>query len=162
MCKLLRGGFSGVVKKEAASSPFGPVFWLADAAFVDRGDTERAKAALAPAVERLRRGVSLAIAPEGKRSVTPRLGRFKKGAFHVAMQAGVPVVPVVIRNAGEAMWRDAKTMRAARIEVFVHAPIDVRDWSADELDKRVEEVRGLYLQTLTRWPERNGSYASAG
>jgi len=64
-----------------------------DVAFVDRTNTAQAKAALRPAVERLGQGISLAIAPEGTRSASPRLGAFKKGAFHVAMQAGVRSCP---------------------------------------------------------------------
>src|SRR6516164_3073563 len=108
LAKLLHGGFTGVAKKELANAPgFGLIFRLADVAFVDRHDTAQARRALAPAVQRLREGVSLAIAPEGTRSPTPALGPFKKGAFHVAMQAGVPIVPIVIRNAGELMWRGA-------------------------------------------------------
>jgi 1-acyl-sn-glycerol-3-phosphate acyltransferase len=105
LAKLLRSGFTAVAKKEAASVPgFGLAFQLAGVAFIDRADTAAAKAALEPAVQQLREGVSLVVAPEGTRSATPALGRFKKGAFHVAMQAGVPVVPIVIRNAGE-LWR---------------------------------------------------------
>jgi len=68
-------------------------------------------------------------------------------------------VPVVIRNAGEAMSRDGKTMRATRIDVYVHPPVDVGQWSTDELDERVGEVRDLYLETLERWPERSRSHA---
>ena len=110
LAKLLHGGFTGVAKKELARDPgFGLVFRLADVAFVDRHDTAQARKALEPAVQQLRDGISLVIAPEGTRSATPALGPFKKGAFHVAMQAGVPIVPIVIRNAGELMWRDATT-----------------------------------------------------
>jgi HAD superfamily hydrolase (TIGR01490 family) len=156
VCKLLRGGFTGVAKKEALLSPAGPILWLADAALIDRGNSERARAALAPAVEKLRRGVSIAIAPEGTRSLSPRLGAFKKGAFHLAMQAEVPVVPVVLRNAGAAMWRNAKTMRPATIEVLVHEPIDVRGWDRADLNRHVTEVEQLYRDTLELWP-RNGS-----
>jgi putative phosphoserine phosphatase/1-acylglycerol-3-phosphate O-acyltransferase len=55
-----------------------------------------------PLVEAMREeGRSVALAPEGTRSVSPNLGPFKKGAFHLAMQAGVPMVPVVIHNAGD-------------------------------------------------------------
>jgi HAD superfamily hydrolase (TIGR01490 family) len=152
MCKLLQGGFSGVAKKEARYSPAGPLLMLADAALIDRGDPERARAALAPAVQKLRGGVSIVIAPEGTRSISPRLGQFKKGAFHMAMQAQVPIVPVVLRNATAAMWRGAKLMRPARIEVYVHEPIDVGGWKRSELDRRVREVWELYRETLARWP----------
>ncbi|QJY50840.1 HAD-IB family hydrolase [Pseudonocardia broussonetiae] len=149
LAKLLRGGFTAVAKKEAASIPgFGAAFRLADVAFVDRGNTTAAKAALEPAVERLREGISLVIAPEGTRSVTPALGPFKKGAFHVAMQAGVPIVPVVIHNAGELMWRGASTIREGTVQVTVLPPVDTADWRTDELDARVAEVRDAYLAAL--------------
>src|SRR6516164_11068046 len=68
LAKLLRGGFTGVAKKELANSPgFGLVFRLADVAFVDRQDNAQARKALEPAVEKLCEGVSLVIAPEGTR-----------------------------------------------------------------------------------------------
>ncbi len=155
LAKLLRTGFSAVAKKEAANIPgFGLAFRLADVAFVDRTDTTSAKAALEPAVARLREGISLVVAPEGTRSATPALGRFKKGAFHVAMQAGVPIVPIVIRNAGELMWRGASTVREGTVQVTVLPPIPTDDWAVEEIDKHVEMVRDLYVETLGRWGER--------
>jgi HAD superfamily hydrolase (TIGR01490 family) len=154
LCKLLREGFTGVAKKELATDPvFGLAFRLAGVAFVDRGDHGHGQQALEPAVRKLRDGISVLIAPEGTRSVTPALGEFKKGAFHMAMQAGVPVVPIVIRNAGEMMWRDAMTIRPGCVDVVVHPAIDVTAWSADELTERVAGVRQLYADTLACWPE---------
>lgn len=159
LARLLRGGFTGVAKKEAADVPvFGPMFRLADVAFVDRGNTTQAMAALAPAVERLREGISLVMAPEGTRSATQALGPFKKGAFHVAMQAGVPLVPIVIRNSGELMWRGASTIRAGTVAVSVLPPIPTDGWTVDELDKHVDEVRARFVETLAEWdgPSRTG------
>ena len=151
--KLLRREFTGVAKKEIASQPpWGQLFRLADVAFVDRGNTSRAREALAPAIERLKAGISLAIAPEGTRSYTPRLGRFKKGGFHVAMQAGVPIVPIVVRNSSESQWRGSRTMRPATIDVVVLPAIDVGEWSRADLDRHVADVRQLFLDTLRRWP----------
>jgi WS/DGAT/MGAT family acyltransferase len=153
LAKLLRGGFTGVAKKELANSPgFGLMFRLADVAFVDRHDTAQARQALQPAVQKLRAGISLAIAPEGTRSATPALGPFKKGAFHVAMQAGVPIVPIVIRNSGELMWRGATTIHAGTVQVAVLPPVPTTGWVAAELDKHVHQVRGQYLATLANWP----------
>jgi HAD superfamily hydrolase (TIGR01490 family) len=153
LAKLLRGRFTGVAKKELAHTPgFGLVFRLADVAFVDRHDTAQARRALEPAVQKLREGISLAIAPEGTRSATPALGPFKKGAFHVAMQAGVPIVPIVIRNAGELMWRGATTIHAGTVQIAVLAPVPTTGWVAAELDERVRQVRGQYLATLANWP----------
>jgi len=153
LCKLMREGFTAVAKKELANDPvFGLAFRLAGVAFVDRGGHGDARQALEPAVQRLRDGISVLIAPEGTRSVTPALGEFKKGAFHMAMQAGVPVVPIVIRNAGELMWRDAVTIRPGRVDVVVHPAIAVSAWTVSELTERVAEVRQLYVDTLASWP----------
>ncbi len=153
LAKLLRGAFTGVAKKELANTPgFGLMFRLADVAFVDRHDTAQALKALQPAVQKLREGISLAISPEGTRSATPAPGPFKKGAFHVAMQAGVPIVPIVIRNSGELMWRGATTIHAGTVQVAVLPPVPTTGWVAGELDSRIHEVRGQYLATLASWP----------
>ena len=93
-------------------------------------------------------GYSRAISPEGTRSPTPRVGRFKKGAFHMAMQSGVPVVPIVIRNAGLHLWRGSVFMRKGTVDIHVLPPIPVDDWSAEDLDARVEDVHGRFVDTL--------------
>ena len=152
--RLLEREFTFVAKKEISKLPvFGPLFSLADVLFVDRANTAKAVEVLATGVEKLRNGISVIIAPEGTRSVTPTVGRFKKGGFRMAMDAGVPVVPVVLRNSGELMWRDSQIARSGTVEVVVHPPIHVADWSLDELDKRVAEVRELYVRTLEDWPD---------
>ncbi|MGI8645572.1 MAG: HAD-IB family hydrolase [Nocardioides sp.] len=150
---LLRSDFTAVAKKELATDPiFAPMGWLADVAYVDRSDSTKAKEALAPAVEALRNGTSLVIAPEGTRSPTPKLLPFTKGAFHMAMQAGVPVVPIVIRNAGELMAPRGMLISAGVVDVAVLDPIDTTSWTVRTLGKRVDEVRQLYLDTLADWP----------
>ncbi|HSW12620.1 MAG TPA: HAD-IB family hydrolase [Solimonas sp.] len=152
--KLAQRSFTGVVKKEAAEVPgFGAFMRFADMAFVDRGDAQAARAALAPAVEKLRRGLSVGICPEGTRSYSPRLGPFKKGAFHLAMQAGVPVVPVVMRNVGERMWRNGVWMRPGTVDVMVLPPISVAGWKPAELDQRIAAVRQQFIDTLAEWPQ---------
>jgi putative phosphoserine phosphatase / 1-acylglycerol-3-phosphate O-acyltransferase len=153
LAKVLRDGFTGITKKELASDPLlGPVLRYMGATFVDRSNTAAAKEALRPVVDTLRGGLSIVIAPEGTRSITPSLGEFKKGAFHIAMQAGVPIIPVVIRNAGELRWRNGTAIRSGTVEVAVLDPIDVSDWSADDLNDRVAAVRQLFLDTLLDWP----------
>jgi putative phosphoserine phosphatase/1-acylglycerol-3-phosphate O-acyltransferase len=129
------------------------VLKLADFAFVDRADGQQSRDALDGARQRLAAGTSIVIAPEGTRSYSPQVGRFKKGAFHLAMQAGVPIVPIVIRNAGELMWRGATFMNEGTVDVAVLEPIPTHDWTLDDLDKRVAEVRQLYVDTLDDWPE---------
>jgi putative phosphoserine phosphatase/1-acylglycerol-3-phosphate O-acyltransferase len=151
--KLLRQDATAVGKKEVAKQPIlGQVAWLMNMAFVDRGNTQQAMKALEPVVERIREGYSLAISPEGTRSPTPRVGPFKKGAFHMAMQAGVPVVPIVIRNAGLHLWRGSVFMRKGTVDVTVLPPISVEDWTRENLSERVAGVRELFVETLEDWP----------
>ncbi len=152
-CKLLRHGFTAVGKKEAASAPFfGTFFRMIDVAFVDRGNPAHNKKVLAPVVEKVQSGISVLIAPEGTRSYTPELRPFKKGPFHIALQAGVPIVPIVIRNAGEILWRNSRIMRPGTVDVVVHPPIFVDDWTVEDLDERVADVRQLFVDTLASWP----------
>jgi HAD superfamily hydrolase (TIGR01490 family) len=162
LAKLLRGGFTGVAKKELANNPgFGLMFRLADVAFVDRQDNAQARDALESAVQKLHDGISLVIAPEGTRSATPALGPFKKGAFHVAMQAGVPIVPIVIRNSGELMWRGAATIHAGTVQIVVLPPIATEGWDVVGLDEHIREVRRQYLETLANWPAHGTGQVTA-
>jgi len=149
MIKLLRRDLTAVGKKEIRRNPiFGPVLAAAGMVFIDRADRTRAIEALAPAVSALREGRSLVIAPEGTRSPTPRLGRFKKGAFHMAMQAGVPIVPVVFRNVLDALPKNAFVVRPATIEALVLPPIDTSDWTKETLDDEISAIRDRYIEVL--------------
>ena len=154
MAYLVRRGLTGVAKKEVGKVPgIGAFMRMADVAFVDRGNPQGAGAALQPVVDMLGKGLSLAIAPEGTRSLSPKLGAFKKGAFHLAMQAGVPVVPVVIRNAGELMARGDQVLHAGTVQVAVLAPISVKRWRVETLDRHVATVRQKFIDTLADWPK---------
>lgn len=94
----------------------------------------------------------MVVAPEGTRSSTPRIGPFKKGPFHIAMQAGVPVVPVVLRNTGELMWRGAQLIAPGTVEVKVLPPVDTSRWRAETVGDHAEEVRQMFITTLADWP----------
>jgi putative phosphoserine phosphatase/1-acylglycerol-3-phosphate O-acyltransferase len=149
---LVRRDLTGVAKIEARRDPrFAPIGYVTDIVYVDRANSTQARAALEPAVDRLKQGTSIAIAPEGTRSPTPRLGRFKKGAFHLAMQAGVPLIPIVIRNAGDVMWRGSFVIRPGTIDVAVMEPISTDGWKTSELDARIAEVHDLFASTLEDW-----------
>jgi putative phosphoserine phosphatase / 1-acylglycerol-3-phosphate O-acyltransferase len=151
--RILEHGFTIVAKAEARKIPVvGALFDLADVAFVDRTDTSKAIAALQPAIDKLRAGTSIAMSPEGTRSLTPKIGAFKKGGFHLARDAGVPIVPIVIRNAGEIMWRNAKIAQAGTIQVVVHEPLPTAGWTRADIEPWVAAMRQLYIDTLDDWP----------
>jgi putative phosphoserine phosphatase/1-acylglycerol-3-phosphate O-acyltransferase len=154
---LLRKDFTGVAKKSLERDPFfGPVGFLADVAYIDRTDSTKARQGLEPAVEALRAGKSIAIAPEGTRSPTPRLLPFKKGPFHMAMQAGVPVVPIVMRNCGEIMAAHSMAIHGGTVDVVVLPPVPTEDWTLEDLNENIARVRQMYLDTLANWPSHPG------
>lgn len=146
--KLLRNDFTGVAKKELEKSPIGPIFKALGAIYIDRSNKAKAIEAMKPAVDALKGGISVAIAPEGTRSGTAELGPFKKGAFHLAMQAGVPIVPIVIKNAYQAVKKGTVMLRPTHIEVVVLDPVDTSLWKVKNIDRYVEEVRDLFVAEL--------------
>lgn len=149
MVKLVRRDVTGVGKKELQKDLVaGTISRIAGTVFIDRGNAAKAIEALKPAVEALKQGRSLMIAPEGTRSPSGRLGRFKKGAFHMAMQAGVPIVPVVFRNALDALPKDGVVMRPAVVEAVVLPPVDTSNWKVESLDDEIEAIRNAYLEVL--------------
>jgi putative phosphoserine phosphatase/1-acylglycerol-3-phosphate O-acyltransferase len=121
--------------------------------FIDRDDAKAAVESLRKVEEAARNGLSIVIAPEGTRLDTHEVGPFKKGPFRIAMAAHVPIVPVVIRNAEVIAARDSSVMNPGTVDVAVFPPISVADWTPDNLDERIAEVRQLYLDTLASWPD---------
>lgn len=149
---LLEKDFTIVAKKEARWDPRAMVGSLVvDPAYIDRSNSASAREALSGVVERVRSGTSLMIFPEGTRSATPVLGPFRKGAFHIAAQAGVPVVPVVLRNTGELMPRSSLVLRPGVVDVTVLEP--ETGWTKRNLSKRVAALHAKYAETLAHWPE---------
>ena len=64
----------------------------------------------------------------------------------------MPVVPIVIRNAGELMWRDSLTIKPGTVQVAVLPPIDVSAWPADQVRNKTREVQAMFADTLAHWP----------
>jgi putative phosphoserine phosphatase/1-acylglycerol-3-phosphate O-acyltransferase len=148
ICKLLRRDTVGVAEQELRRGPFGPVLELAGTVFIDRLDRAAGREALEPALRALREGLSIALPPEGTRSRTPRLGRFKKGAFQIARAAGVPIVPIVFRNTLDALPKNAWVIRPATVEAVVHAPISTEGWTDETLADEIDAIHSLYRETL--------------
>ena len=151
--RLVSDNFTSVGKKELENDPIvGTMGKIMDAAFIDRDDPKKAVEGLKKVEELARKGLSILIAPEGTRLDTTEVGPFKKGPFRIAMSAGIPIVPIVIRNAEVIAARDSSTFNPGTVDVVVFPPIPVDDWTHDNLTERIAEVRQLYLDTLKDWP----------
>lgn len=151
--RLLSDNFTSVGKKELEKDPLmGTLGKVMDAAFIDRDDPKAAVEGLRKMEDLARKGISVLIAPEGTRLDTTEVGAFKKGPFRIAMATGIPIVPIVIRNAEVIADRDSSTFSSGSVDVAVFPPIDVDDWTSENLSERIAEVRQLYLDTLKNWP----------
>jgi putative phosphoserine phosphatase/1-acylglycerol-3-phosphate O-acyltransferase len=149
LARLLRRNFSGVAKAEMQSNPLvGTILGAVGTMFIDRGNHERAVEALQPAVNHLRKGISIAIAPEGHRSLGYKLGPFKMGAFHIAMQAGAPIMPIGIQNSSDSMPSSGAIIRPANINVDVLPPVATDAWTNETIHEHAEEVRHMFLKKL--------------
>jgi putative phosphoserine phosphatase/1-acylglycerol-3-phosphate O-acyltransferase len=150
---LVRDNWIAIAKKELTRDPiFGTLLKLNDAVFLDRDDTAAAVESLRQVEERMKRGLSILIAPEGTAHETTTVGPFKKGAFRIAMATGVPIVPIVIRNADIISPRKKLKVTPGTVEAAVLPPIPVDGWTRENLPDRIAEVRQLYIDTLADWP----------
>lgn len=150
---LVRDNWTAVGKKELAKDPImGTIGKAMDAAFIDRDDPAAAVESLHQIEELAKKGLSVVIAPEGTRVDTTEVGPFKKGPFRIAMTAGIPIVPIVIRNAEIVAARNSSTINPGKVDVAVFPPISVQDWTLENLPERIAAVRQLYLDTLANWP----------
>jgi 1-acyl-sn-glycerol-3-phosphate acyltransferase len=130
-----------VAKKELTRVPvFGWALRHSDHIIIDRSDHVQAMKSLRAAVEKMRSGLSVIIFPEGTRG--PGDGTmlpWKKGGFVLALDAGIPVVPVAVRGSAGILGRRDWKIHGGTIDVTVGAPIPVAGLECDELMRRVRE-----------------------
>ena len=123
---------------------------LKDAGFIlfDRTNREAAIAACDDAAERIKQGYSLCISPEGTRSYSKRMEPFKKGVFHIALQTGVPIVPIVVKNASELWPRSQNFVRPGTLHIEILKPVPTKDWTRETLDRHLQALHKKYLKAL--------------
>lgn len=137
---------------------------LSSAGFIpiDRANRNSAMRSLQRAAEKIRAGRPLVMFPEGTRSRDGSLARFKKGAFHLALQARVPVVPVSLRGTFEALPPGMYRVCKVPVDVVVHPAIDVTDYLPDNHVGLMETVRNAIASGLDEGDEGRRSPRAAG
>jgi 1-acyl-sn-glycerol-3-phosphate acyltransferase len=143
-------GTVGIAKKEIALYPiFGQLYFLSGHLLIDRGHSDRAVSSLRKLAAYVRRHkLSIFLWPEGTRSRSGRLQPFKKGVVHLAMQTGLPVVPIVVRGAHRSWSKDTYTVRPTPISVLVLPPVATDQWTEDGMDEALEKLRACFLDNL--------------
>lgn len=137
-----------VAKRELAWIPLLGLYMKAtEMIFVDRGKSAKAHASLRRAAELIHRGTSIIAFPEGTRSRQGNLLPFRKGAFLLAHQANVPILPIAIAGADRVMPPDSIRLRPGRITVCIGKPIQPQPHEAPIalMNQTRQAVEALYL-----------------
>lgn len=107
---------------------------------INRGSTAEAVASLRRAAHDLRGGVSAFLFPEGTRTRDGSLQPLKKGGFRLAVEAGLPIVPVAIVGTRRAMPRDSAVLRRGPVEMFIGPPLPTAGLSDEDLPALMRAV----------------------
>jgi 1-acyl-sn-glycerol-3-phosphate acyltransferase len=138
-----------LAKKELSKVPFlAQAIYAGGHVLVDRQDNSSAVNSMTAAAQDVANGCSLVIFPEGTRAGSEVIQPFKKGGFHLARQANVPLVPVGIRGTRAVMGREELVVRPGRVEVHVGKPVRPSDFESpascsDYVRRQVSELAAM-------------------
>ncbi|MDF0732629.1 1-acylglycerol-3-phosphate O-acyltransferase [Pseudomonas entomophila] len=127
---------------------FGQLFWLGGNVLVDRKNAYQARKALQVTTRILRDDTSIWIFPEGTRNPGEQLLSFKKGAFHMAVEAGVPIVPVCVSRYTQRLGLNSWRQRTVIVRSL--PPIATRGLGQQDLPALIEQCRTQMQQCIDR------------
>lgn len=149
---FLGRNFKWMMKKSLRKIPFvGKACESAGHIFVDRANPRKMISTIRKAEASLKGGVSLVVFPEGSRSLTGKLGAFKRGAFQLADDLQLAVVPVTIEGSFEILPRDSKWIRRHAMTLTIHDPIPPQGKGAENVRALMERT---YAAVESALPER--------
>lgn len=141
--------FGFIAKRELEKIPlFGAAARAVGVIYIDRENHKRAFSAYNDATDRIRGGESVAVYVEGTRGETYPLRPFKKGPFVLAIQAGVPVVPIVIHGTAEVNPRGSMTAHPGVVNVHLLEPIPTTGMTYEDRDELATKARLRMADTL--------------
>jgi 1-acyl-sn-glycerol-3-phosphate acyltransferase len=159
------GQFRWIVKKELFKIPiFGKAMRSAGYIEIDRQNHEKAMKSLDEAAQKIRDGKSVVTFPEGTRSKDRTIKPFKQGLFHLAIKAGVPIVPISIIGAHEIMPKRTLKFRPGKITMIIDRPVDVSGYTIETRGELIERVRGIIVRNFesVRNPDTDFEAANRG
>lgn len=129
--------------------PFGLAAWLAGLIFIDRVRGEKARETLNEVNRRIKQQrIKLWVFPEGTRRNTGELHPFKKGAFHMAIDQQIPILPVVFSSYCTFLNDKKKILNAGRIVITTLPPVSTEGLTKDDIDTLMERVRAQMSETF--------------
>lgn len=136
--------FKWMMKKELGRIPFvGWACYMAGCIFIDRSSRNSAIESIRKAESKLKDGMSVVIFPEGTRSYDGQMGKFKRGAFLISEELGLPILPVTIDGNYDVMSRKAWNVTWHPVHMTIHEPV----WPKSTKDMTEAEVKEIMNET---------------
>jgi 1-acyl-sn-glycerol-3-phosphate acyltransferase len=146
----LPGDFKFLLKQELMKIPlFGMAMRKAGYISIDRRDFRKAAKSIKEAAEKIRKGASVLIFPEGTRSEDGHVQAFKKGGFHLALRSGCDIVPVALINSRSIVPKGSLRVNRGIITIIIGKAIPVQDYSKRDIDGLVERTRTAIVRQMT-------------
>lgn len=153
--------FLWTAKKELFHVPvFGRAMRKAGCVEIDRQDREKAMKGLEVAAEKINKGISIATFPEGTRSRDGKILPFKQGMFHIAIQTGVPIVPITIIGSDKIMPKGSLKVSRGEIIMVIDKPVEAGDYTIESRAALIEKVREIIVANHEKY--QKGTAADPG
>jgi 1-acyl-sn-glycerol-3-phosphate acyltransferase len=161
---LIPGAARAILKKSILRIPIvGTAMRFVGFVPVDRKGAEGGKKSIARAASLMRRkGYSFLIFPEGTRTLDGRLGPFRRGGFFLALESGVPIIPVTLSGTRELMPKTQWFARRGRVKAVFHEPVPMAGYSIETMGGLMDKVRAAILTIEEGLPGRPDPEAGSG
>ena len=116
--------------------------------FLDRSNSRAALESLNAAKKKLVNGTSVVVFPEGTRSKTGTLGPFKRGAFKLAIDLGLPILPVTLINTRNVLPTGSFNILPAKVKMVIHKPVKIDSFDEKNMSELIEKVRNIISSEL--------------
>ncbi len=116
--------------------------------FIDRSNSKKALESINEAKRKLVNGTSVVIFPEGTRSKTGELGPFKRGAFKIAFDLNLPILPITVVDTKNVLPTSTLNIFPGKVKMVIHKPIDISGYSEKEGDLLMNKVKDQIASAL--------------
>jgi len=118
--------------------------------FVDNSSAQAAAKTIQTAESKLKNGASIVIFPEGSRTRTGKMGKFKKGAYQMALDLKLPIVPVTINGSFEVLPIHSYLIHPHKMELIIHEPIETESIHIENIREATVKIKELVDESLRK------------
>lgn len=141
--------FRWVMKQELRKVPILGFFcYRAGHVFINRSNPESARSSINAAKERIKDGTSIFFFPEGTRSNDERLLPFKKGAFKLAIDMNLPILPVTIVGTQDILPNNTTDLFPGKAKLIIHKPIDINNYNDNNIQALIDRAQTIIQEPL--------------